>query len=65
MRGLLGIVLLFRKQINKFNNTESRMLNSTKTTLKSCFCMKTLEILPYTDVIKVTKICLPLVPYGY
>ena len=28
MRGLLSILLLFRKEFNKFNNTGSRMLDS-------------------------------------
>ena len=35
MRGLPSILLLFRNEFNKFNNTEARMLDSIKSTLKS------------------------------
>ena len=42
MRGLPSILLLFRNEFNKFNNTGARMLDSIlscviKTTLKSHF----------------------------
>ena len=46
MRGLSGILFLFRNEFNKFNNTRARMYDSfyhmtfNKITLKSHFCRK-------------------------
>ena len=48
MRGLPSILLLFRNEFNKFNNTGARMLDSIyhmTTTLKSHFCRKDVIIL--------------------
>ena len=45
MRGLPSILLLFRNEFNKFNNTRARMLDSIyhmTNTLKSHFWRKTL-----------------------
>ena len=38
MRSLLSILLLFRNEFNKFNNTRAGLLDSIKITLKSHFC---------------------------
>ena len=43
MRGLLSILLLFRNELNKFNNTRARLLDSINhmtNTLKSHFWRK-------------------------
>ena len=43
MRGLPSILSLFRNELNKFNNTRARMLDSIyhmTNTLKSVFCRK-------------------------
>ena len=43
MRGLLSILFLFRNELNKFNNTRARMLDSIyhmTSTLKSDFWRK-------------------------
>ena len=43
MRGLPSILSLFRKELNQFNNTRARMLDSIyhmTYTLKSHFCRK-------------------------
>ena len=48
MRGLPSILLLFRNEFNKFNNTGARMLDSIyhmTTTLKSQFWRKDVIIL--------------------
>ena len=48
MRGLSSILLLFRNEFNKFNNTGARMLDSIyhmTTTLKSHFWRKDVIIL--------------------
>ena len=42
MRGLLSILSLFLNELNKFNNTIARMLDSIKITLKSHCCCKML-----------------------
>ena len=40
MRGLPSILLLFRNEFNKFNNTRARMLDSIYHMIKSHFCRK-------------------------
>ena len=50
MRGLPGILYLFRNEFNKFNKTRVRMLDSIyhmtlRLTLKSHFCRKIVIIL--------------------
>ena len=53
MRGLLGILSLFRNEFNKFNNTRARMGTNVrfylsydiKITLKSHFCRENVIIL--------------------
>ena len=49
MRGLLSILSLFRNEINKFNNTRARMLDSIchmTNTLKSHFWRKNVIFFP-------------------
>ena len=41
MRGLPGILLLFRKEFDKFNNTRILFIHDIKITLKSHFWRKT------------------------
>ena len=50
MRGLPSILSLFRNEVNKFNNTKARMLDSIssygiKITLKSHLCRKNVIVL--------------------
>ena len=44
LRGLSSILSLFRNEINKFNNTRARMLDSIYHMIKSHFCRKNVII---------------------
>ena len=73
MRGLPSILSLFRNELNKFNNTRARMLDSIyhmTNTLKSQFWPKTLYFCHYDrnvvmDVITFPVIYKPLVVYRF
>ena len=63
MRGLPSILLLFRKEFNKFNNTGARMLDSIyhiTTTLKSHFWRKDVIICHYVHNVVMDVITFPV-----
>ena len=65
MRGLPGILSLFRNLFNKFNNTSARMLDSAyhndiKNTLKSHFWHKNVIILSYVRNVVIDVITFPI-----
>ena len=51
MRGLPNILLLFRNEFNKFNNTGSRLSQDIKTTLNLIFGVKQQDFAIFLDVI--------------
>ena len=49
MQGLPSILSLFRNELNEFNNTRARMLDSIYHMIKSHFCRKNVIILLCTQ----------------
>ena len=63
MRGLPSILLLFRNEFNKFNNTGARMLDSIyhmTTTLKSHFWSKDVKFCHYVRNVVMDVITFPV-----
>ena len=63
MRGLPSILSLFRNEINKFNNTRARMLDSIyhmTNTLKSHFWRKSLFFFHYVRNVVMDVITFPI-----